>query len=185
MGEGQDRGKCDIARVEESSWLPKTQGEIYLCFLKMSPHSHILEQPRVLLGPLKPTWMPPSHPGECHFLVASPSSAQLTSLSLLLPLLIRASSAIFLHQCTFHMAFGKVSQGGNLCTHLSLCTRCDCFLEHPSCALLWARAGVMGRELGYLGRTWGWILLTGDSQTCSCGKGPGRHGLILQNTTTY
>ena len=42
-----------------------------------------------------------------------------------------------------------------------------------------------GRKLGYLGRTWGWVLLTGDSQTCSCGKGPGRHGLILQNTTDY
>lgn len=162
--------------MEESSWLPKTQGEIYPCFLKMSPHSRVLKQPGVLLGPLKPMWPPPSHPGECHFLVASPSSAQLTSLSLLLPPLMRASSAVFPHQCSCHMASGKVAQGG------SLCTRYAYFLEHPSCALLWARAGVMGRKLGYLGRTWGWILLSGDSQTCSCGKGPGRHGLLLQKT---
>ena len=144
LGEGQERSECDTARVEESSRLPKTQGWIYPCFLRMSPHSHILEQPEVLLGPSKPTWMPPSHPGECHFLVASLSSAQLTSLSLLLPPLIRASSAIFLHQCTFHMASRKVSQGGNLCTHLSLCTRYAYFLERPSYAMLWLRAGVMG-----------------------------------------
>lgn len=146
LGEGQERSECDTARVEESSRLPKTQGGTYPCFLRMSPHSHILEQPGVLLGPLKPTWMPPSHPGECHLLVANLSSAQLTSLSLLLPPLIRASSAIFLYQCTFHMASGKVSQGGNLCTHLSLCTRYAYFLEHPSCALLWVMAGVMGES---------------------------------------